>query len=63
MELFVGSSNIVVLASHSQDLLRKWCNRGILLQQGRMASYGTIDDVISAYRDTLLQSADAMPQL
>jgi ABC-2 type transport system ATP-binding protein/lipopolysaccharide transport system ATP-binding protein len=63
MERFVGGSNIVVLASHSQDLLRKWCNRGVLLQQGRMACYGTIDDVISAYRDTLQQRADAMPQL
>jgi ABC-type polysaccharide/polyol phosphate transport system ATPase subunit len=63
MERFVGSSNIVVLASHSQELLRKWCNRGVLLQQGRMASYGTIDDVILAYRDTLQPSEDALPQL
>src|SRR3954453_8859367 len=31
METFVGSSSILVmLASHSTDLLRKWCNRGIL---------------------------------
>ena len=63
MEQFVGSSSIMVLASHSQDLLRRWCNRGLLLQQGRVASYGSIDDVIAAYRDTLQQRAESLSQL
>ena len=49
METFVGNSSILVLASHSTDLLRKWCNRGILLQHGRIAAQGDIDDVIGAY--------------
>jgi hypothetical protein len=49
METFVGSSSILVLASHSMELLRKWCNRGILLQHGRMVAHGRIDDVIAAY--------------
>ena len=44
METFVGSSSILVLASHSTDLLRKWCNRGILLQHGRIAAEGDIND-------------------
>src|SRR5262249_25400973 len=63
MEQFVDSSSILVLASHSQDLLRKWCNRGLLLQQGQVAAYGTIDDVIAAYRDLLQQRGEALPQL
>jgi len=63
MEKFVGSSSILVLASHSQDLLRKWCNRGLLLREGRVVTYGSIDDVIAAYRDTLQQRAGALPQL
>jgi ABC-2 type transport system ATP-binding protein/lipopolysaccharide transport system ATP-binding protein len=49
METFVGSSSILVLASHSTDLLRKWCNRGILLQHGRIAAEGDINDIIEAY--------------
>jgi ABC-type polysaccharide/polyol phosphate transport system ATPase subunit len=49
MEKFVGGSSILVLASHSIDLLRKWCNRGILLQQGRIAAQGDINDVVEAY--------------
>jgi ABC-2 type transport system ATP-binding protein len=49
MEQFVGGSAILVLASHSPELLRKWCNRGILLQHGQIAAHGSIDDVMKAY--------------
>jgi ABC-2 type transport system ATP-binding protein/lipopolysaccharide transport system ATP-binding protein len=49
MEEFVGRSRILVLASHSTDLIRKWCNRGIMLQHGRIAALGDINEVIGAY--------------
>jgi energy-coupling factor transporter ATP-binding protein EcfA2 len=49
MESFVGSSSILVLASHSTELLRKWCNRGVLLQHGRIVADGNISAVIAAY--------------
>jgi ABC-2 type transport system ATP-binding protein/lipopolysaccharide transport system ATP-binding protein len=49
MEQFVGGSAMLVLASHSPDLLRKWCNRGIMLQHGRIAAQGSIDEVMKAY--------------
>jgi len=45
----IGSSNVMVLASHSMSLLREWCNRGILLQQGRIVVDGSVDDAIAAY--------------
>jgi len=60
METFVGSSSILVLASHSTDLLRKWCNRGILLQHGRIAAQGNINDVIDAYSGAVAQRAGAL---
>jgi homopolymeric O-antigen transport system ATP-binding protein len=63
MEKFVDSSSVLVLASHSQDLLRKWCNRGLLLRQGRVVAQGTIDEVIAAYRSSLERPAEAIPQL
>jgi ABC-type polysaccharide/polyol phosphate transport system ATPase subunit len=53
MEQFVGSSSILVLASHSPILLSKWCNRGILLQQGRIVKQGDIKDVIATYTEGL----------
>ena len=62
MEKFVGSSSILVLASHSTELLRKWCNRGIFLQHGRIAAHGDINDVIAAYTGTVVARTDALAQ-
>jgi len=59
MEKFVGSSSILVLASHSTDLLRRWCNRGLLLQQGRIAAQGDIEEVLEAYAGRLAAHAQA----
>ncbi|HEY7664522.1 MAG TPA: ATP-binding cassette domain-containing protein [Xanthobacteraceae bacterium] len=57
MERFVGSSSILVLASHSMELLRKWCNRGVILRHGRIVAHGAIADVIAAYTGNPLQPA------
>ena len=46
---FIGGSNIVVLATHSMTLLREWCNRAILLDQGRVVVNGSVDEAIDAY--------------
>jgi ABC-type polysaccharide/polyol phosphate transport system ATPase subunit len=49
MARLIGGSNIMALASHSMHLLREWCNRGILLQHGRIVVDGSIDAAIAAY--------------
>jgi ABC-type polysaccharide/polyol phosphate transport system ATPase subunit len=46
---FVERSSILVLASHSMDLLRQWCNKGFFLVQGKIAAAGRMEDVIAAY--------------
>ena len=42
IEEFVSRSSILVLASHSLELTELWCNRGILLVQGRVLMMGPI---------------------
>jgi lipopolysaccharide transport system ATP-binding protein len=49
MKAVVDSSNILVLASHSEDLIRKNCNRVIWLEKGRIKMDGAPDEVLSAY--------------
>jgi ABC-2 type transport system ATP-binding protein/lipopolysaccharide transport system ATP-binding protein len=49
IEGFVRKSSILVLASHSMELLEQWCNRGLLLYQGRIAAMGSIKDAVTAY--------------
>lgn len=50
---FVNKSSILVLASHSMDLLREWCRTGIFLTQGHIVAAGPIDDVIAAYEASI----------
>jgi ABC-type polysaccharide/polyol phosphate transport system ATPase subunit len=59
IEEFVRDSSILILASHSLELVEQWCTRGILLHQGRVSTMGPIKEVVAAYR----KLADAsMPQ-
>jgi ABC-type polysaccharide/polyol phosphate transport system ATPase subunit len=55
MEEFIGRSNILVLASHSLPLVAQWCNRAILLEQGRIIAHGNILDVIASYEGIRFQ--------
>ena len=55
---FVEASSILVLASHSLEMVEKWCNRGILLHQGRVAAAGSVKDITAAYRRLIEPSAD-----
>ena len=45
---WVGGCSILVLASHSGELLRGWCNRGIRLEGGRIAAAGAVADLLPA---------------
>jgi ABC-type polysaccharide/polyol phosphate transport system ATPase subunit len=49
LEKTMEEANILVLASHSNQLLRKYCDRGIVLRNGRIGFDGKIDDAISFY--------------
>lgn len=49
MESFVGNAGLLVVASHSDDLLRQWCNSGIWMEHGKLQFHGAIDDVLNAY--------------
>lgn len=49
----VGGSKIVVLASHSISLLSSICNRGIVLEQGRLVHVGDIGSSLKAYHQLM----------
>jgi ABC-type polysaccharide/polyol phosphate transport system ATPase subunit len=49
----VGGSKIVMLASHSVGLLRGVCNRGIVLEQGKLVYAGEIVPALRAYHELL----------
>jgi ABC-type polysaccharide/polyol phosphate transport system ATPase subunit len=46
---FVQRSSIVVLASHSEALIRDWCNKAALIDAGQLLLIGEVDEVLKAY--------------
>jgi ABC-type polysaccharide/polyol phosphate transport system ATPase subunit len=49
LESFIDKSSILVLASHSEDLIRSTCNKAVLLGQGQVIAEGSVDDVFDHY--------------
>ncbi len=46
----VDSAQIVVLASHNFQLLRRICNLGMVLEEGRVAYFGPVREAIEEYK-------------
>jgi ABC-type polysaccharide/polyol phosphate transport system ATPase subunit len=57
---FVRHSSILVLASHSMQLVEEWCSRGALLHHGRVLTIGPIAEVIDAYRDLIASESEPL---
>ena len=49
MSELMERSRILVFASHSDELVKKFCKRGLLLDAGRLVSFAAIDDVLGNY--------------
>jgi ABC-2 type transport system ATP-binding protein/lipopolysaccharide transport system ATP-binding protein len=47
----IGATRILVIASHAENVLRRMCNKGVLLHQGRILKIGSLDEVLDAYRE------------
>ena len=43
------SSNLLFLASHSEDMLQSTCNKAILLDRGEIVAAGTVEEVLHLY--------------
>lgn len=52
-------SRIVVLASHSTKLLRDMCNKALVLDEGRMHYFGSLDEGIETYLDIVSKAGSA----
>ena len=46
---FVAKASILVLASHSTEICRRWCNKAVWMDQGQVKGIGTVEDILNAY--------------
>ena len=60
----LSDSRIVVLGSHSPELLRELCTKAIVLDEGRMLFFGGIEQGLTMYADMVARvGADAQVEL
>ena len=45
----VNNAQILIIASHSKELIKNTCNRVIWLEHGKIKMDGTPEDVLTAY--------------
>ncbi len=50
VDQLLDQSKILIFASHSEHLLKRFCNKGLLLKEGKMVSYGSFDAVCKQYQ-------------
>jgi len=53
---FVERAGILILATHSIDLIRRHCTKAVLMERGRVSAIGDREHVLAVYR------GDAAPQ-
>lgn len=59
LHALIARTRILVLASHSEPLLKSMCNRGLLLEKGQVVSSGPIDEIFVEYQR---RNAEAVAQ-
>jgi ABC-2 type transport system ATP-binding protein/lipopolysaccharide transport system ATP-binding protein len=49
IEKFVNNAGILVLASHSSEICREWCNKAVWMERGEVKMHGDIETVLDDY--------------
>ena len=44
-----GKAGILVLASHSTEICRRWCNKAVWMERGEVKLHGDIESVLDSY--------------
>lgn len=47
----VNRAGIMVLASHSEQLIERVCNKAALMHHGQLLQFGSVPEILSAYRN------------
>ena len=53
MKEYINQANIMVLASHTNEIIKQFCNRALWLEHGSMKMFGEINEVMGAYEESL----------
>jgi ABC-type polysaccharide/polyol phosphate transport system ATPase subunit len=54
---FMVRTNIIVLASHSDQLIRNFCNRALLMEHGKIIADSDPDTILKLYHQRVSEGA------
>jgi ABC-2 type transport system ATP-binding protein/lipopolysaccharide transport system ATP-binding protein len=57
MENVMERARILIFASHANNLIRAYCNKGLVMNQGRLVFLGDIDEAIAIHEQQQLAQA------
>ena len=47
-------TKIIVLATHSEGLIKKWCNKAIWIEQGKVRDIGAPEELWEGYKKSMI---------
>ena len=50
LEMLLSQSRIVILSSHDMAAIKRFCDRAMLMHQGRVVAFGEPDEIIEQYK-------------
>ena len=53
LKRFLSSSGTLVIASHSEPMLRSFCTKGVVFQKGRLAYAGEVNEALAYYQHSV----------
>lgn len=55
------SGKTIILVSHSADIVKQFCTRAVLINEGRVVEQGLVDDILPVY-DELMEAGELAPK-
>jgi len=56
LKSFIDSSGIMVVATHNAGILERWCNKAILMSNGKIALAGSVSEVVAEQKRRLAET-------
>jgi ABC-type polysaccharide/polyol phosphate transport system ATPase subunit len=53
LDALLGRTRVVVLASHAEAILARFCNKALWLEKGEARAFGPVEEVLASYRGTV----------
>jgi ABC-type polysaccharide/polyol phosphate transport system ATPase subunit len=51
LKAMIERTGILVVASHSPDILKTWCNKAMLMNHGKLVHFGDVHDTLRRYEE------------